>query len=322
MTTKLDVTKDRDKYIGGSDMPAIMGISKFRSRWDLLQEKALGKRSNFEGNEYTEYGKRMEPVIREYINKKYGHFVDDEVRIDGDLRYHADGYEESNDMWEGESRLLEIKTTSDWYEYSEDADCDDAFAAEREFLYAHYKSYLVQLLLGMRLFKSRIGCLAIYHRPEDMSEELDPERLQEFIIRADEWGGLYEEMDRALDQFRIDRDKLEENPFLTEEDLQPTEIVKLADKALAIEQELVRLKQAEQEAKEVKAALKTAMEEHNVKKWTTNNGVQITLVPDGKDKTVKEFDKDKFVAENKDLADTYMIEKVKKGRKGYVRITL
>lgn len=317
MTAKLDVTKDRDKYIGGSDIPAVMGISKFRSRWDLLQEKALGKRSDFQGNEYTEYGRAMEPVIRDYVNATGGHFVDDTVKIDGDLRYHADGYEKTNDSWNGESRVLEIKTTSDFHRYEGMMICDD-----KEFLLKHYKQYLVQLLLGLRLYKARIGILAVYERPEDFSLDFDRERVQLCVIRGDEWADVYEEMDRALDKFREDRDKLKENPFLTEEDLQPTEIVELADKALAIEQELVRLKQAEQEAKEVKAALKTAMEEHNVKKWTTNNGVQITLVPDGKDKTVKEFDKDKFFAENKDLAASYMTEKVKKGRKGYVKITL
>ena len=35
-----DVTIDRDKYIGGSDVPAIMGLSSFRTRWQLLLEKA------------------------------------------------------------------------------------------------------------------------------------------------------------------------------------------------------------------------------------------------------------------------------------------
>ena len=35
-----DVTKDRDKYIGGSDIAAILNISKFKTRWQLLKEKA------------------------------------------------------------------------------------------------------------------------------------------------------------------------------------------------------------------------------------------------------------------------------------------
>ena len=34
------VKQDRDKYIGGSDIPVIMNLSPFKSRFDLLLEKA------------------------------------------------------------------------------------------------------------------------------------------------------------------------------------------------------------------------------------------------------------------------------------------
>ena len=317
MTTKLDVTIDRDKYIGGSDMPAVMGISKFTTRWELLQEKALGKKRSFIGNEYTEYGHLIEPVIREYINDGMGHFKDDEVRIDGDLRYHADGWEESNEAWDGESRLLEIKSTSDFYDHAP-LHIDE----ERAFLRAHYKSYLVQLLLGLRLFKCRIGVLAIYKRPEDMSLEFDPFRLDIFIIRADEWSDLYKEMDAALESFRRDWSKLKENPLLTEHDLEPKDLQALAEEALALELKIVDLKKAEDAAKEMKAKLKEVMQEHGVKKWTMNNGTVIMLIADEEDKMVQSFNKDKFIAENADLAAKYMEEKMKKGRAGYVRIKI
>ena len=44
---EFDVTIDRDKYIGGSDIPIIMGISSFKTRWDLLLEKAGLKEDTF-----------------------------------------------------------------------------------------------------------------------------------------------------------------------------------------------------------------------------------------------------------------------------------
>ena len=65
-----DVTIDRDLYIGGSDVPVIMGISTFNTRWGLLQEKAGLKENTFNGTKYTEYGNVLEPKIRDYINKK------------------------------------------------------------------------------------------------------------------------------------------------------------------------------------------------------------------------------------------------------------
>ena len=58
------VKQDRDKYIGGSDIPAIMGISQFKTRYQLLREKAGLEQDTFTGNKYTEYGNIMEPKIR------------------------------------------------------------------------------------------------------------------------------------------------------------------------------------------------------------------------------------------------------------------
>ena len=63
------VKQDRERYIGGSDIPIIMNLSPFKSRFDLLLEKAGYKKDEFSGNIYTEYGNAMESVIRDFINK-------------------------------------------------------------------------------------------------------------------------------------------------------------------------------------------------------------------------------------------------------------
>ena len=59
---------DRDKYLGGSDIPVIMEISPFKSRYDLLLEKAGFKENNFTGNVFTDYGNKMEGKIRDWLN--------------------------------------------------------------------------------------------------------------------------------------------------------------------------------------------------------------------------------------------------------------
>ena len=64
-----NVKVDRDKYIGGSDIPIMMNISPFKTRWELLQEKAGLVENTFDGNQYTEYGNVLEPKIRDYINE-------------------------------------------------------------------------------------------------------------------------------------------------------------------------------------------------------------------------------------------------------------
>lgn len=295
-----DVTKDRDKYIGGSDIPIIMGLSPFKTRFELAQEKAGIRESDFKGNEYTEYGNIMEPKIREFLNKKYGYaFIEDKV-IDGDIRYHADGYDKRHGI------VLEIKTTSQIFDTLHG-----------------YKKYLVQLALGMDKFDAMNGILAVYDRPQDFDTDFDPSRLQDFSINMEDIQELLlTEIDPAINSFKKDVEKLKENPFLTEEELQPNEITALSDKVLAMEMQMASFKEFEKKYKAVKESLKEAMQRHGIKKWTTNNGTQITLVADGKDTTVKVFDEKTFTSENPEMAEKYMVEKIKKGRAGYVKITL
>ena len=52
-----------------------MGISHFKTRFDLLLEKAQLKENDFDGNEYTKYGDILEPQIREYINHTISKFM-------------------------------------------------------------------------------------------------------------------------------------------------------------------------------------------------------------------------------------------------------
>ena len=294
-----DVTVDRELYIGGSDIPIIMNISPFKTRFDLLLEKAELKEDDFSGNEYTEYGNILEPKIREYINEtlyKKEPFKVDTI-IKDDLRGNFDGI--------NKNAILEIKTTSQVYD-----DVND------------YKIYLVQLLFYMQLAKKEKGILAVYHRPEDFNEEFDEKRLQIFMVDINNYKKLLEEINIAIDRFRIDLEKVKANPFITEEDLQPKEVIELSNKVLALEIQLQEFKKLEKEYNEMKTKLKIAMQENNIPKWTTPNGTKITLVDDGEDKEVEVFNEEKFKEENEELYKKYLEKKIKKGRSGYVLITL
>lgn len=294
-----DVTKDRDKYIGGSDIPIIMGLSPFKTRWQLLQEKAGIVENDFAGNEYTEYGNVMEEKIREHINIWYGYNFQEDKRINGRLRYHADGYDPNG-------FILEVKTTSHIYDSVDD-----------------YKMYLVQMALGVEMFDAVKGILAVYERPEDFDEYFDPDMLHIYEIDCDAFDNLYQtEIQPAIEHFCEDWDRLKENPALTEEDLQPGEIQQLARSIIALEQRLKAYKQLEELRKKEMAELKAAMERNNIKSWQTPEGVKITLVADGKDKVVKEFDTDTFAIETPEIYARYQTEKIKKGRAGYVKVTL
>lgn len=296
-----DVTIDRDKFIGGSDLAAIMGISPFTTRWELLLEKAGLKERDFSGNKYTEYGHEIEPKIREYINSIHDMNFEPNQVIDGDLRFHTDGFFYNT--------VLEIKSTSQIHEHIDG-----------------YKIYLVQLLKYMEANKADYGILAVYHRPEDFSAEFDPDRLQIFYVEADAFTDLLAEVNAEIDRFRKDLARLKENPLLTEEDLQPKEVVEVAKTVEALEMQMASFKSIEATHKKMKQALYEAMEKHNIKSWETFNGTKITRV-DGTAasvETVTEFDSEAFAESHPRLFKRFSkaVEKKTKAKAGYVKITL
>ena len=294
------VIKDRDKYIGGSDIPILMGISPFKTRWQLLKEKAEPRGDGY-ATEYTspqiEYGNEMEEKIREYINTKYDCEFVPTVKIVEDLRGNCDGLYKDT--------ILEIKTTSIIHKNVD-----------------QYKSYLVQLLFYMKLFGRDNGMLAVYERPEDYSTKFKHKRLHIYRINIADYEDLLGEVLRQVDRFRQDLAKMKGNPFLTDEDLQPTEIVEMADRAMVLETQLKAFKKLEEEYKSLKDNLKSLMQERGIKSFIANSGMKITLVPDGEDSVELKFDEKAFEEDNPKLYEHYLKPKQKKGRAGYVRITI
>lgn len=300
---EFDVAENRADFIGGSDIPVILGISKFKRRWDLLLEKAKLKDNDFTGNRFTEYGHYIEPFIRDHINLVYKtNFIPNRV-INGDIRCHTDGFN-------GE-RVLEIKSTSDIYS-SVDG----------------YKVYLVQLVKYMEQNEVDKGILAVYERPENLRSEFDPHRLQVFEINLEDYRNLLNYINREIDKFRNDLERLKENPLLSEQDFLPigNGLVAMANKVVAFEKQLAAMKEVEQQLKDARKALYNEMLRHGVPSWTTPNGTKITRVDDvpAGTKTVTEFDSEAFKAENPAMYQRYIrkVEKKTNGKAGYVRITV
>ena len=306
------VKQDREKFIGGSDIPIIMELSPFKSRFDLLLEKAGYKKDNFEGNAFTDYGNTMESKIREHINLthqsdyKEGKHIEDipsewNVTPNGmRIRCHTDG--------ENDVSILEIKTTAQIYENVDD-----------------YEFYLVQLLFYMLMTGKRFGMLAVYKRPDDMSEDFDVDNLQMFHISMVNYTELVNDIVNAVIRFLDDLQKVKSNPFITEEELLPADVTEIASRIVAFEQQLARMKELEKKVKSEKDRLKDAMERAGVKEWETPNGYKITLIPDSEDTVVQEesFNAEKFMAEHPEIVEQYMETKnvIKRGEKGCVLIT-
>ena len=297
-----DVRVDRNLYIGGSDIPILMGISSFKKRFDLLLEKAGLQDNDFEGNAFTEYGNVLEPKIREYINNQCKKPFKEDKKIIDDIRCHVDG-------WNEKDTILEIKTTSLIHSSVDD-----------------YKVYLVQLLFYMHCYGVKKGKLAVYERPKDFNTDFDENRLNIYDINIKDYKDLLEDILQAVDQFRRDLEKVKENPFITEEDLQPKELIELSNQVLALENQLAAYKALDDQYKVLKQKLFEEMEKSGIKKWTTVNGVQITRVVSKPATTeiVKEFNLTKFQEEQPEIYNNYVeeVEKTKKGTSGYVKITL
>ena len=284
----------------GSDIACIMGISSFKTRWQLLLEKSGLGSSEFSGNKYTEFGNEIEPQIRDYINALYFTNFEPNQVIVGDFRGNTDGFN-------GEC-VLEIKSTSHIY------DCVD-----------DYIVYLVQLIKYMEVNNVKKGILAVYERNEDFVAEFDKERLHIYEIDVEVYKDLLEQVNTEIDRFRADLTKLKENPLLSEEDFQPNELVALSNKVMALENRLAEFKSIEAEYKAIKDNLFKAMKEHDVKSWQTWNGVRITRVDEVKStiSTVTELDEEALKEAHPRIYSKYLVEKQVKtaSRKGSVRIT-
>lgn len=304
------VTEERWKYLGGSDIPAVMGISPFTSRFELLQYKAKVAENDFTGNEYTEYGNEMEGKIRDYINAgcNKGQYVEDKIikEQEGiDWRYHSDGYNG------GLSCVLEIKTTGEIHSTVEE-----------------YKIYLVQLLFGMYIHNAANGVLAVYERPDDMNTDFDEDRLQIFDVDMDHNALLLGEILHEIDMFNEDLDYLKKNKD-AEEYMLPSraELLDLSDSVWQIADKQVKAmfllsyeKQITEAIKQVKDKLKESMEKHNIKSARFEDGTLVSYVP-AKESSIKEsFDEKTFAKDYPDLYEQYLVAKQVKGKSSYVAV--
>lgn len=107
-----DVTLNRNKFIGGSDVAAILGINKYKTSYEVWEEKKHGIRT-FEGNNVTEWGKKLEPIILHEFELKHDvKLFDSNVKITSkeykELGCHPDG----KVLIKNENYLIEAKTVS------------------------------------------------------------------------------------------------------------------------------------------------------------------------------------------------------------------
>jgi putative phage-type endonuclease len=290
-TADANVTENRHRFVGGSDIPTILGINKYKTQFELAQEKVGLKESDFKGNEYTEFGNVLEPQIRDYINVVNGTSFSPDTKIDygHSVRSNTDGYDFENNM------ILEIKTHGKT---------------------PTLKAYIAQMQLYMAQFGCEYGWLALYERPDNFDAEFDNNRLKvQLIERDDEYvQKIYE----AVETFWIRCEYLKENPNVTESEFNnfgQNEVAPLANEVAKLEISLLQVKELEQQLKDAKQRLHDAMESYDIKKFETNSVIITRTLPTER----KSIDSTRLKKEHPEIAAAF--EKVSKV-KGSVRITL
>lgn len=186
-----NVTEKRNVYIGGSDVPTLLGINKYKTEFELAQEKAGIVTRPFISNPYIQFGNQLEPHIRDYINtvNQLNFEVETYINEEKRIRSNVDGIDKKHKI------LLEVKTHGVQYK-------QNVYEAQ------------------MQLYMDQIGCdygwLALYKRPKDMDIEFDKSNLViKEIDRDEEW---IAEIHNKIKAFWHKLEKLKANPDMTKEE--------------------------------------------------------------------------------------------------------
>ena len=296
-----NIEEDRDKYIGSSDIAKVLDISPFFSRFEEMKFKAgIGEADELWDQSIADYGDVMEPRLRKFANrsrKMRTRPLCTKKEVNGvPYRINADGIDINK------SKGLEIKTTSVIKEDVWD-----------------YETYLVQLIMECYINDVRYGHLVVYHRPDDYERDLMKkgqvrfERKRAQIFDIDMHDKRVElklkEILEECEKFWLERNKLKEayeilGIKLKQEDISPDAIVKRAKRANMLVREMNLYKRFEEESKGLKKALKTVMQEENIKRYD-EGGCKLSLITQ---KAPTRFDTKSFKEQYPKLYKRFLIQ--------------
>ena len=308
-----NVTVDRHKYCGGSDLPSILGLNaKYgKSIFEFAKEKAGIIPNSFKGNQFTAYGNALEPIIRDYINSIYqANYLEDTI-IDTTRSYrgNTDGIDRNADI-----PLLEIKT------FGEQLDVE---------------YYSPQCQFYMEVFNLPAILLVGYKRPKDFytgidydlendisyfNLDFDPNRIVTHVIKRDSkvWGNI----ESRIKAFQNSVLELRKNNEMSEDEFNKlfygNDLVAMANKVAVLESQLFAFKDLEKEYKKVKEDLYKLFEEKGILSFDTGT-MKITKVAPTSYDTLS-VDTARLKDEQEEIYNKYKVTKTT-NRKGYILIT-
>lgn len=108
MALTIEQIAARQHYIGSSDVPALLGLDKYRNLGDLFLEKTGKLEVRQTESVAADWGDRLEPLMCEWVSERIGEeVVRGEYRrsVDGILRAQLDGW------LAGAGEAVEVKTS-------------------------------------------------------------------------------------------------------------------------------------------------------------------------------------------------------------------
>ena len=307
------VTIDRHKYIGGSDLPSILGLNaKYgTSVFEFAKQKAGIIPNLFKGNQFTKYGQIMEPTIRDYINSTTGaNYLEDTI-IDEEkhLRGNTDGIDSKADI-----PILEIKTFGDTLDV-------DYYTPQCQFYMEMFNEDSCLLVGYKRPADFYTGVdYDLEHEDSNFNLEFDENRIETYVIKRDPklWAKIYE----RIVAFQNAVEELKQNKEMTEDDfnsiLYGNELVALTNKVQVLETTLASYKDIEKEYKDIKEKLYKVFEEKGLISFNTGT-MKITKVAPTSYETVS-IDSKKLQDEEPTVYEKYKTVKTTT-KKGYILIT-
>lgn len=163
--------KERQKGIGSSDAPAVVGVSKWKTPLQVWESKR-GLIGPQEDNPSMEWGRRLEPLVRQ----KYSDVTGRAVRLPELIRSGKYPFMlASLDGITDDKRIVEIKTAGSLHGFGEDGTDEIplpyVIQVQHQMIVSGYAIADVPVLIGGRDFR-------IYEVPED-------KELQEMIIQKE-----------------------------------------------------------------------------------------------------------------------------------------
>ena len=164
--------EERRKGIGGSDVAAILGLNPWKTAYQVYQEKRKEIEA-WQGNDATDWGKRMEPAIRQWYSDTTGRCV----RLPDKILYNSKHpfMLASLDGFTDDRRVVEIKTARSGKNWGEPRtnEIPDYYALQCQ----HY--------LATTGFKVADVVVSIGGGSPDLYEIPEDRELQEMIIDAE-----------------------------------------------------------------------------------------------------------------------------------------